>query len=135
MRAGRDKHNCLKMAAEAWNGSPPAWVVALAESCDKYDQSFAASMIKYSPPVVNQVLKKTYKGNLRRVQTAVEGALMASTVDCPEIGEMAADVCLRNQKRPFAATTPQRVRLYFACRDGCRHSQIKRTPKTAGGES
>ena len=115
----------LEIAAAAWGADLPEWVAALAKSCDRSDQKQTAYRIGYSPPVVNQVLKRTYKGNLKRVQTAVEGALMAATVDCPVVGEIGADKCLQIQRQALAPTNPERVKLWRACRGGCRHSRIQ----------
>ena len=122
----------LDRAVAAWGPELPEWIKVLAASSDQSDQRQTAYRIGYSPPVVNQVLNRSYKGNLKRVQTAVEGALMAVTVDCPVVGELAANICLKYQDRPFAATNPERVKLYRACRSGCRHSRIGKTTEEEG---
>lgn len=49
---------------------------------------------------------------------------MHATVACPVAGELRMHHCLQNQRMPFAATNPQRVRLYRACRAGCPHSRL-----------
>ena len=115
----------VAMATAAWGGAPPGWVLALARESDEGSQKWAGLRIKYSPGVVNAVLKKKYKGNLKRVQTAVEGALMAATVECPVVGEIGADKCLQIQRQALAPTNPERVKLWRACRGGCRHSRIQ----------
>jgi DNA-binding transcriptional regulator YdaS (Cro superfamily) len=78
-------------------------------------QATAAAKIGYSPSVVNQVLKGTYKGDLKSVQRAVEGALMGATVECPVIGELSRARCIEYQRAGFRATNPMRVALSRAC--------------------
>lgn len=96
------------------------WLTVLQESCQHSTQAAVAKRINYSPTVVNQVLKGTYKGDLASVQKAVEGALLGLTVDCPVIGELPRDRCLEYQRRGFAATNPLRVTLSIACQT-CHH--------------
>lgn len=108
-----------------WGGKAPDWVHVLAEQRAASTQRAVAEQIGYSPAVVSCVLKGTYRGDLRAVEQAVRGAFLHATVDCPVIGELRAHRCLEIQRQPFAATNPQRVRLYRACRNGCPHSRHK----------
>jgi DNA transposition AAA+ family ATPase len=101
------------------------WVDALAEACERSTQKRIADRIGYSASVVNQVLKGVYRGDLSAVEQAVRGALMDLHVECPVLGELAADRCLEIQRQPFAATNATRVRLYRACRSGCPHSRLQ----------
>ncbi len=98
------------------------WIETLSKACKEDSQKAVADRIGYSPTVVNQVLKGAYKGDLAAVELAVRGALMNKTVDCPVIGPLPTNRCLEIQKQPFAATNPQRVRLFQACRT-CPHAQ------------
>jgi hypothetical protein len=91
------------------------WLTVLREQCARSSQAAVAKQLKYSPAVVNQVLKGTYRGDLNSVQRAVEGALMGLTVECPIVGEIARNRCLEFQKHPFAATNPFRVQLSRSC--------------------
>lgn len=94
----------------------PDWLTVLREhSAPKGGQARTAERIGYSPAVVSQVLKGTYKGDLKAVQTKVEGALMGLTVECPVVGELPRNRCLEYQQRPFAATNNLRVQLSRAC--------------------
>lgn len=113
-------------AKEAWGDALPDWVLVMAEACDNTNQKKIANEMRYSPAVVNTVLKATYAGDLSAVKQAVEGALMASTVQCPVVGELQANKCMENQRRQYAATNALRVRLYKACNGGCSHSRIAR---------
>ena len=109
-------------ALSAWGDNIPDWVYVLAEQCERGSQMAAAQLIGYSSAVVNQVISKRYKGDLGAVEQAVKGALLAATVQCPVAGDLPAHRCLEYQRQPFAATNPQRVALYRACR-GCKHNR------------
>lgn len=97
------------------------WIEVLRDACTHATQSAVARRIGYSTPVVNQVLSGTYKGDLNRVQAAVEGALMESMVECPVIGEIPRQRCIEHQRRPFTPTSPTNIQLYHAC-PTCSHN-------------
>ncbi len=109
-------------AEAAWSPAP-TWVRRLAEEADRVGQTAVARRIDYSAATVSQVLSNSYRGDLRRVEQMVLGALMEETVDCPVKGEMARNVCLKWQDKPFAITSADRTRMYHACRAGCPHSK------------
>ena len=110
------------------------WFKVLSEACKGTSQVAVARKIGYSAAVVNAVLKGSYQGDLKRVQRAIEGALMAAVVDCPIVGEIPQQRCIEHQRAPFAATSAARVQLYHACRGGCTHSLIE-SAGDAGKES
>ncbi len=93
------------------------WIEALRTEAKNTSQASAATRIGYSPAVVNQVLKGTYKGDLTSVEEAVRGAIMGATVECPVIGDIPRNRCIDHQRRSgrFAATNPTRVQLHRAC--------------------
>ncbi len=111
-------------AKAAWDPAPE-WVIVLAEACCLTSQSKVGSRIKYSPATVSQILSNTYRGDIRRVEEMVRGALMSETVECPQLGEMSRARCLDWQKKPFAPSSSHRVAMYRACRNNCPHSRIK----------
>jgi len=98
------------------------WIAVLRQTAQATTQSAVARVIGYSSAVVSQVLKGSYAGDTRRVQTAVEGALMGMTVECPAIGELRRDRCLDYQRQPFASTNPLRVQLSLTC-PSCPHKR------------
>jgi DNA-binding transcriptional regulator YdaS (Cro superfamily) len=102
------------------------WRKRLESECARASQAKVAKRIGYSPAVINQVLRGSYKGDLQAVQKAVEGALMGATVRCPVLGDLPSNRCLEIQAQPFAATSPTRVMLHHACRNGCPNSRIAR---------
>jgi len=112
------------MTAHIPHFDEPVWLATLREQCRAKTQGKVAEQIGYSPAVVNQVLQGKYPGDLKRVEKAVRGAFMGETCNCPVLGEIPVNLCLETQKKPFASTNPQRVRLYRACRAGCVNSQI-----------
>jgi hypothetical protein len=109
---------------ESWGEEAPDWVLVLAEQCDRASQKKAGADIHYSSAVVNQVLKKSYAGDLTAVEKAVRGAYLNATVECPILGDLALHHCLQYQRAKFSATNQMRVRLYRACRNGCAHSKL-----------
>lgn len=111
-------------AAAAWGGGMPDWVAALARACDApgASQAKVAALLRYTPPVISQILNAAYKGNLSRVETVVRGAFMAETVACPVLGALAVNECLEHQRRDFDGANHLAVALYRACPD-CTHKQ------------
>lgn len=112
-------------ARAAWDQALPDWVAELAELATNTSQAAAAKRIGYSAPVVSQVIGRTYRGDLARVEAKVRGALMHATVMCSVLGEIGLDQCRDEQRKPFHATSSVRTRLYRACRAGCPHSRLK----------
>lgn len=120
--------SAIERATAAWNGHLPTWVQKLAEACDATSQNQVANQIGYSPTYVSWVINNKCaerKIDETAVQQAVEGALMARIVNCPVLGEMRADICLKHQRAPYADTNHVRVRLYRACRNGCQNSRLE----------
>ncbi|OBS10816.1 hypothetical protein [Acidihalobacter prosperus] len=91
------------------------WIEVLREACADRGQRAVSTEIDYSTSVISQVLNGLYKGDLTRVQAAVEGALMGATVSCPVIGEMPRQRCIEYQRSPYAPTNPMRVQLFRTC--------------------
>jgi DNA-binding transcriptional regulator YdaS (Cro superfamily) len=103
------------------SAASPEWVRALAAACAGTTQAAVAKRLGYSPSVVNQVIRGSYKGDLTRVEAAVRGAFMSECVVCPVLGEIGRDVCLAHQRRGFDASSSVRAQLFHACRKPCRH--------------
>ncbi|WP_137136647.1 transcriptional regulator [Rhizobium sp. FKY42] len=114
----------VEKANAAWGNSLPDWVVVLAETCRHNSQSAVAKRIDYSPAVVSSVLSNSYKGDISRVEQMVRGALMSETVICPALGDIARNVCLDWQSKPYAATSSHRAAMFHACRANCPNSRL-----------
>ena len=100
------------------------WIDALRVEVRRTSCKAAGQLIGMSATVVSQVLNGRYPGSLENVRQRVEGALLSRTVACPILGDLPRHECMDHQRRPFAATNAQRVKLYQACRNGCPHSRV-----------
>lgn len=119
---------------ESWGDDAPDWVVVLAEVCDATSQNSAAKKIGYSGAAVSNVLRKRYGinghgGDLGAIQQAVEGALMAATIECPELSETPRHDCLAWQRKSKNLKTHSAlsIRMYRACR-ACPYSRTGGQP-------
>lgn len=110
--------------ARAGWGTPPDWIVALADACARTTQTAAARQLGVSGSMLSQALAKRYPGDMAALEQRVRGAFLGSTADCPVLGEIGMDRCLTEQKTPFSAASSVRGRLYRACRAGCPHARL-----------
>ncbi|WP_417345750.1 hypothetical protein [Ferrimonas sp.] len=101
------------------------WLEALRKEVGRSSQAKVAKLLGVSPATVSLVLAEKYPGDVDRIARKVEGLLMKISVHCPVLGEITQDICEQHQCRPFAATNPQRIKLYRACRSGCPHSHLE----------
>jgi len=121
-------------ARESWGDACPDWIIALALYCDRTSQSQAGKKLGISGAAVNQVLKGRYAGRMDRIEARARGELMRATVNCPVMDEISYRQCQDEQRRPFATTNPQRVRVFHACR-GTGPFAGQRCEHYRGGES
>lgn len=96
--------------------SEPDWLEVLRVEVKKTSQVRVAERLRISQTVVNQVLLGKYPAKTDRFEARVRGEFMKQVVECPVVGEISTRKCLDHQRRPFAATHPQRVALWVACR-------------------
>lgn len=102
------------------------WIDVLRQECDRVkSQAKVARQLGVSAAMVNQVLNGVYKASTDRIEALVRGELMHETVQCPVMGDVSKRKCADVQAQPFAATNPQRVALYRACRSGCPFSSLR----------
>lgn len=106
----------VEKARLAWGDTPPDWVIALAEQCNATSQAAAGRRIAYAGSTISQVISNAYLGDLPRVEDMVRGAFMASTIECPVLGEMARNVCLDWQRRPYSDASALHIKMWRACR-------------------
>lgn len=114
-----------RVMRESWGTAPPAWVVALAEECDRTSQTQAAKRLNVSGSMVNQALRNAYKGRLDRLEERVRGEFMNETVACPVLGQISSRECLDNQQQPYSPANHMRVTLFRTCRT-CPNNRTKR---------
>ena len=108
-------------ALSLWGDGMPTWVLRLAEECDRTTQGAVASRIGRSASALSQVLGNRYPGDMEAFEETVIRVLGGNKLDRPELGPIEDAVCgeWRAQARNFAATNPERVRMYWACQS-CR---------------
>tara|TARA_R110002020_G_scaffold34066_35_gene103990 strand:- start:16439 stop:16834 length:396 start_codon:yes stop_codon:yes gene_type:complete len=120
----KQKNDNVARARDAW-GTPPDWVLVLAEACNMESQAAVGRQLKYAGSTISQVLSNTYMGDMERFEQVVRGVLMAETVICPRLGETSRNVCQQWQRRPFSTASSNAVAMYQACRSGCPHSRLQ----------
>ncbi len=121
----RASKTMLEKLADAYGEKPEAWLTALAAAADERGTKDVAVSIGYSPSLISAVVNGSYNGKTVHVEKAVREALMRGVVGCPVLEEITGEKCASIQRRKLAATNPQAVRLFRACRNGCPHSSIK----------
>jgi hypothetical protein len=87
------------VAQEAWGADLPDWVEALVAECERSSQSKVAKALGYSPSVVSDTLRNRYPGDMQKVEDIIRGKFLSGTRDCPFIGSIALDVCVKWQER------------------------------------
>jgi hypothetical protein len=82
-------------------------------------QSRVAAALGYSAGAISQVLSGKYQGEIGNILARVEEVYGGTTIDCPGLGyEIPLETCAqwRRAAKTFAATNPQRVMMYKACK-------------------
>ncbi|MBL4870064.1 MAG: hypothetical protein JKX72_03820 [Robiginitomaculum sp.] len=110
----------------AWP-APSDWMVALAKAVDQRGPTKKiAAILGCSPSLISAAINGSYNGDLKHIEKSVRQSLMRSSVDCPVLGEITGEKCSAHQRtKTVAATNPQTVRLFRACRNGCAHSSLQ----------
>lgn len=111
-------------ARAKWNGLPPDWIVVLAEECDLTSQRRVAARLQIDAGIVNRLISNSYGASVAKFEQIVRGVLMAKEVDCPVLGAIASDRCIREQGLKKTYANPLRPRIYDACRSGCKNSRL-----------
>lgn len=92
-------------------------------------QAIVARKIGYSAAAVNQALHGNYNGSLENLLARVVEVFGNQWVLCPVMGEVPLAICAGERRKPLAASSPQRVRLFTLCK---RCAEYKRN--TNGGK-
>jgi len=93
----------------------------LKEAVNEHGQAAVARALKYSASAVNQALHGKYRGSLDNLLQRVAEVYGSGMVRCPVMGSISIQRCAAERKKPFAASSPQRVRLFMACRSCTAH--------------
>ena len=112
---GTQTFDPIAKAHTAWTPAPE-WVLVLAQACKNSSQTSVAAQLDYSASTISQVISNTYRGDVARVKEKVVGAFMGITVDCPILGDIGRDRCIKEQSEPFRATSAMRAQLFHACK-------------------
>lgn len=108
------------------------WVEVLREACAKSTQAAVARQLGYSPSVINQVLKGTYKGDLKAVEGKVRALLIKESVFCPALERvLQKSFCLEFQQKAvrfhrqqLSAASSLHQAIYNECLGECPLSQV-----------
>lgn len=108
----------IEKAHRCWGENTPDWVEGLARACMDSSQNKVAKAMGYSASLVSSVLSNRYPGDLERVEAVYRGVYERAVVECPELGEMALNVCRdwRRKMDKFSPANSQNVMMYRACR-------------------
>ncbi|SDY54896.1 hypothetical protein [Citreimonas salinaria] len=117
--------SALDTARDAHGVDLPDWIEALARECDRTSQNRAAQTIGYTAGAVSAVLRGKYAAGTKSIETSVRGTLMAETVECPVLGEIGKQVCLkwRRRSRDFRNGNSMDVTMFRACARCPRNSE------------
>lgn len=115
------------IARAAWGNAIPDWVILLAEECGKSSQNKVAKQMNRSASLVSYVLRNKYSGDMQAVEEVVRGVFMATTVQCPALGELSTAMCRdwMRKSRSFSNENSERVRMFRACRNCPRFTKEK----------
>lgn len=103
-------------AVAAWGADAPAWVLTLADACDRTNQRAVADQLGKSGGYVSRIINRSYAGSYPEAETLVRATLSAEEVICPLYGQMPLKTCIRNRRRvkatnwlhaQFARTCPE----------------------------
>lgn len=103
----------------------PDWLRVLRAAVDKNGLKEVARGLRRSKSCISAVLSGTYKASTKQIEDRVRGELLNKRIECPVLGEISPGACQDWQEKPFAATNPERVAVYRACRNGCKHFRRK----------
>lgn len=99
------------------------WLEVLREQVALNGQRPVAEKLGVSNTVISQVVNEKYPGDMTRIQALVESVYMSKSVLCPVLGEIAWHSCQMHQKNTKTGN-PTKLRLYRACRSGCKNSDL-----------
>jgi hypothetical protein len=85
--------------------------------CDELGKAEVARRTGYSPPTISQLYNAAYGADPSAILQRVEEVFASDkSVACPMLGPITPGKCAEQRRRPYAATNPQRVRMFRACK-------------------
>lgn len=91
------------------------WLDLLRQKCEALGRRKVEAELGISKTTLSQVLNEKYPGNLDNIASKVTEAYSSDKVLCPVLGSITVQRCATEQSKPFAATNPQRIKLWKAC--------------------
>jgi transcriptional regulator with XRE-family HTH domain len=89
----------------------------LLRTIEEKGQAATARALGVSASALSQIKKGTYGADMTRILQKVGEIFGSETVNCPVMGAISLKRCAEERRKPCAATSPQRVRLWQACRE------------------
>ena len=107
----------MDVVRAAWGDPPPDWIETLALECMRTSQAKVAKALDVSNAAVSQVLRAKYAGSTARMEERVRGVYLDGKVDCPALGDLPVNECLKHRDRAkaFEMAGPTRALMYRAC--------------------
>ena len=91
------------------------WLELLRQKCEELGRRKVEAALGISKTTLSQVLNEKYPGSMDNIATKVCEVYSNDKVVCPVLGSITVQRCVTEQSKPFAATNPQRVKLWKAC--------------------
>jgi hypothetical protein len=88
----------------------------LRRAVETFSQAAVARETGYSASAINQAIKGTYSGKLDNLLQKVAETYGNGTVACPVLGEITLKRCASERRKPFAASSPVRMKLWKNCK-------------------
>ena len=92
-------------------------IALLLRTIEEKGQAATARALGVSASALSQIRKGTYGADMSRILQRVGEVFGSETVNCPVMGIIPLRRCAAERREPCAATSPQRVRLWRACRE------------------
>lgn len=99
-----------------WGAEAPSWIKRMAAECDKTSQNVVAKKIGRTSAVISQILNNKYGAGLDNTQQRFEAVFGGGPYQCPVLGEISGERCLKEQEAPYRNYNHVVVDLYRACR-------------------
>lgn len=87
----------------------------LKEKVSELGQAEVARRLGKSDSAISQILSGKYQASPDEILKRVVEIFGGLSVECPVLGEIPLAKCADERKKPFAATSHQRVALWKAC--------------------
>ncbi len=99
-----------------WGKEAPSWIKRLAAQCDKTSQSDVSRKIGRTGAVISQILNNKYGAGLDKTEQRFQAVFGGGPYQCPVLGEISGERCLKEQEAPYRNYNHVVVDLYRACR-------------------